>query len=126
VKSAEEFIELLLEKLLLLLNHSFIATQQAMFLKELKCNLQASEFVVLCDFTENYSFILQVEAQGFHWNNAQAAIHSFVIYFKESDALNTEHENPVMISDCLKHESIFVHTFQQHLVKFIKTHLNHH
>jgi hypothetical protein len=35
VKSTVEFIELLLEKLLLLL-HSFIATQQAMFLKELK------------------------------------------------------------------------------------------
>jgi hypothetical protein len=37
-----------------------------MILKELKCNLQSGEFVVLCDFTENYSFILQDEAQGFH------------------------------------------------------------
>jgi hypothetical protein len=91
-----------------------------MFLKELKCNLQSGEFVVLCDFAENYSFILQDEAQGFHWNNAQATIHPFVIYFKKSDALNTEHENIVMISDCLKHDSILVHTFQQHLMKFIQ------
>jgi hypothetical protein len=82
----------LLEKLLLLLHHSFIATQQAMFLKELKRNLQSGEFVVLCDFAENYSFVLQDEAQGFHWNNAKATIHPFVIYFKKSDALNTEHE----------------------------------
>jgi hypothetical protein len=116
VKSTEEFIESLLEKLLLLLLHSFTATQQAMFLKELKCNLQSGEFVVLCDFTENYSFVLQDEAQ-FHWNNAQATIHPFVIYFKKSDALNSEHENLVMISDCLKHDSILVHTFQQHLKK---------
>jgi hypothetical protein len=99
IKSTEEFIESLLEKLLLLLRHSFIATQQAMFLKELKCNLQSDEFVVLCDFAENYSFVLQDEAQGFQLNNAQAAIHPFVIYFKKSDALNTEHENLVMISD---------------------------
>jgi hypothetical protein len=99
VKSTEEFIETLLEKLLLLLHHSFIATQQAMFLKELKCNLQLGEFVVLCDFAENYSLVLQDEAQGLHWNNAQASIHLFVIYFKKSDALNTEHENLVMISD---------------------------
>jgi hypothetical protein len=120
VKSTEEFIESLLEKLLLLLRHSFIATQQAMFLTELKCNLHSSEFVVLCDFTENYSFVLQNEAQGFHWNNAQATIHPFVIYFKKSDALNTEHENLVMISDCLKHDSILVHTFQWHLMKFIE------
>jgi hypothetical protein len=40
VKSTEELIESLLEKLLPLLRHSFIATQQAMFLKELECNLQ--------------------------------------------------------------------------------------
>jgi hypothetical protein len=33
VKSTEEYIESLLEILLLLLCHSFIATQQAMFLK---------------------------------------------------------------------------------------------
>jgi hypothetical protein len=102
-KSTEEFIESLLEKFLLLLHHSyiysFIATQQAVFLRELKCNLQSSEFVVLCDFAENYSFILQDEAQGFHWNSAQATIHPFVIYFKKSSALNTEHENLVMISD---------------------------
>jgi hypothetical protein len=65
----------LLAKLLLLLRHPFIATQQAVFLKELKCNLQSGEFVVLCDFAENYSFVLQDEAQGFHWNNAQATIH---------------------------------------------------
>jgi hypothetical protein len=70
VKSTEEFIESLLEKLLLLLRHSYIATQQVMFLKELKCNLQSGEFVVLCNFAENYSFVLQYEAQGFHWNNA--------------------------------------------------------
>jgi hypothetical protein len=72
VKSAEEFIESLLAKLLLLLCHSFISTQQATFLKELKCNLQSGEFVVLCDFAENCSFVLQDETQGFHWNNAQA------------------------------------------------------
>jgi hypothetical protein len=120
VKSTEEFVESLLEKLLLLIHDPFIATQQAMFLKELKCNLQSSEFVVLCDFAENYSFVLQDEAQGFHWNNAQATIHPFVIYLKKSDTLNTEHRNLVMISDCLKHDSILVQTFQWHLMKFIK------
>jgi hypothetical protein len=91
-----------------------------MILKEQKCNLQSSEFVVLCDFAEKYTFVLQDEAQGFHWNNAHATIHPFVIYFKKSNALNTEHENLVMISDCLKHDSILVHTFQQHVMKFIQ------
>jgi hypothetical protein len=42
--------------------------------------LHLGEFVVLCDFAENYSFILQDEAQGSHWNNAQATIHPLVVY----------------------------------------------
>jgi hypothetical protein len=45
-----------------------------MFLKELKCDLQSGEFVVLCDFAEDYSFVLQNGAQGFRWNNPQATI----------------------------------------------------
>jgi hypothetical protein len=32
-------------------------------------------------------------------NNVQATSHPFVIYFKKSDALNIEQENPVMMSD---------------------------
>jgi hypothetical protein len=36
VKSTEDFIESLLEKLLLRLHHSFTSTQQNMFLRELK------------------------------------------------------------------------------------------
>jgi hypothetical protein len=91
-----------------------------MFLKELKCNLQSGEFVVLCDFAENYSFVLQDGVQGFYWNNAQATTHPFVIYFKKSDTLNTEHENLVLIPDCLKHDSILVYTFRRHLMKFIE------
>jgi hypothetical protein len=50
-----------------------------MFLKELKCDLQSCEFVVLCDLAEYYFLVLQDGAQGFHWNNAQATIHPFVI-----------------------------------------------
>jgi hypothetical protein len=70
--------------------------------------------------TENYSFVLQDEAQRLHWNNAQATMHPFVIYLKKSDAFNTEHENLLMISGCGKHASIFVHTLQWHLMKLFE------
>jgi hypothetical protein len=56
---------------------------QSMFLRELKCNLQSGEPVVLCNSADNYSFTSQDEAQGFHWNNAQATIQSLVNYFRE-------------------------------------------
>ncbi len=69
---SDEFVESLGEKLGALLPHSFIATQQSMFYKECKSSLKAGEFVVSADFSENYSFVLQDAAQGFHWNNAQS------------------------------------------------------
>jgi hypothetical protein len=86
----------------------FITVQQAMFLKGLKCNLQSYEFVVLCKFAEDCSFLCKVKRKGF-----TGAVHkplSVVIYFRKSVALNKEHEN-LVISDCLKHDYILVHTF---------------
>ena len=69
---------------------------------------------MICDFSENYSFLLQDAAQGFHWNNSQATIHPFVAYYKESGKL--QHINYVIISDCLHHDTIAVHLFQKHLL----------
>ena len=39
--------------------------------------MKPGEIVVSADFSENYAFVLQDAAQGFHWNNAQATIHPF-------------------------------------------------
>ena len=63
----------------LLLSHSFIATQQAVFYKDIKSCLKTGEVLVTVDFAENYAFVLQDTAQRFHWNNAQCTIHPFVV-----------------------------------------------
>ena len=39
---------------------------------------------VLLDFAENYSFVIEDEVQGFHWNNIQATVHPIVIYNREN------------------------------------------
>jgi hypothetical protein len=77
VKSTEEFIESLLEKLLLLLRHSFIATQQAMFLKELRCNLQSGEFVPvkpLCFILQNERIIFSEVSRNHRTGNIKIKI----------------------------------------------------
>ena len=51
------------------------------FLKELKNDLSTNHALVLLDFAENYSFVVQDEAQSFHWNNMQCSIHPAVIYY---------------------------------------------
>lgn len=55
--------------------HDFIAKNQAMFLAERKENLIPGEFIVIADFSLNYSFVVQDEVQSFHWNNLQATVH---------------------------------------------------
>ena len=77
-----------------------------MFYKESKASLKQGEMLVTADFAENYAFVLQNAAQSFHWNNNQANIHPFVVYFKENE--KQEHLSYVAISSCLKHDTVAV------------------
>jgi hypothetical protein len=47
---------------------SFVADQQVVHLNECKCELQVGVVVMLCDFSENCSFILQDEQREWHVN----------------------------------------------------------
>ena len=69
-----------------LTKHHYVAKKQAEFLKQMKENLKFGESVIVSDFAENYSFLVQDAAQGFHWNNSQATIHPFVIYYVDGSA----------------------------------------
>ena len=64
-----------------LTQHGYVAKKQAEFFKQLKENLQFEECVIVLDFAENYSFLVQNATQGFLWNNSQAAIYPFTIYY---------------------------------------------
>jgi hypothetical protein len=60
IKSSEEFLTTLIDKLsVLLLQHSIMASQQSKFLSKVKSTIELGEYVVLCDFAKNCSFILQ-------------------------------------------------------------------
>lgn len=86
--------------------------------------MQEREFVAICDFSENYTFVLQDEVQSHHWNAQQATIHPFAIYFKENGMLN--HLSFVVISEDLRHDSISVNLFISKMINFIRQekHLN--
>ena len=115
-----DFVESFCERLEALRSHSFIASQQSRFFDESKSSLKPQEVVVCADFSENYAFVLQDAAQGFHWNNAQATLHPFVIYYRESVATEVRHLNFVVISNCMNHDTVAVHLFQKKLILFLK------
>ena len=115
----EDFIDAFIEKVEMLIPHSFIATQQSQFFNESKKELKQGELVVVADFAENYSFVVQDAAQGMHWNNSQATIHPFVVYYHHAD--KEQHISFVVVSDCLQHDTVAVYLFQQELINYLKS-----
>ena len=74
--------------------------------------------LVQADFFENYSFVLQDAAQGYHWNNSQATIHPFVVYYRHTG--EELHLCFVVISESLHHDTIAVFQFQKTLLSYLK------
>lgn len=119
VKPVDDFIPFFTSKLNSLIPHDFVKTEQSSFLNKTKTDLKDGEFLVICDFSENYSFVLQDEVQSHHWNVQQATIHPFVIYFNEG--METKHFSFVVISEDLRHDSVAVNLFISKMILFLRT-----
>ena len=61
-----EFIEFLAKKIDLLTAHLYTAKLQARYLSALKENALLSTCIMLADFAENYSMVVQDAVQGWH------------------------------------------------------------
>ena len=109
----DNFIENLVGKFGKLTEHHYVAKKQVEFFKQLKENIQFEECVVMLDFAENYSFLVQDAAQGFHWNNSWATIQPFVIYYVDGSG-KLAHKSYVYISDHKTHDTIMVYSFLKH------------
>lgn len=115
----DEFTDVFCEKMIELLPHTFVAKEQGNYCKELRESLEDGEFLVICDFAENYAFVVQNAAPGFHWNNDQATIYTIVVYYRNNSSVT--HESFAIISDHLSHDTVTVHVNTKRLINFIKT-----
>jgi hypothetical protein len=61
------------------ITHHYIAEAQAAYLTHSKENLTDDKIIIILDFAENYSFIVQDSVQGFYWDNQQASVHPFAV-----------------------------------------------
>lgn len=121
--SIDDFIESFCSKLDIYQKHDFIAKMQSIAYRETKENLKPGELLVVLDFAENYSMVLQDEVQSFHWNNEMATVHPFVIYYLDEVKAKIAHQSFVIISDCNIHDTVAVYIFQKYLINFIKKNL---
>jgi hypothetical protein len=116
----DDFLEELVDSIYDLLAHHFTAKSQSQFLKEKKASLQPGEIIILMDFAENFSFIVQDAAQSFHWDNRQATLHPMVVYFKKDDG-TLECVSYCIISDGMQHSTSAVHLFMKKLLTDIRS-----
>ena len=118
-ESVGNFVDELCKQMKNLTVHHFIAKSQAAFLTSCKDNLTSDTALVLLDFAENYSFIVQDAIQGHHWNNSQATLHPFTIYHSKDQEVQCI--SICVINDCMQHDSISVHVFIKIVSEYIKS-----
>ena len=97
---------------------------QSTYLKNLKETLSPDTAVLLMDFSENYSFVIQNEAQGYHWTHGNCTVCPAIIYFKHGTS-----DQPLSVSshcylsDDLDHDVSMVYKYQQLLMQYINEHI---
>ena len=58
--------------------------------------------------------------QEYHWNNNQATLHPFVLYYRDEEDQKLKVINYCMLSDCLKHNTSTVDSFQYVVLQNLK------
>lgn len=121
-ENVDDFLNEIAVKLRELIPHDFIWRSQALYFKTTKENLKKDEFLVISDFSENYTFVVQDEIQAFHWTNEQCTLHPFSIYYRSE---NEERMiSYVVIAESLEHNIVSVYLFQTKLFAFLKNKFN--
>lgn len=124
-KDTHTFIEMLKADASVLLTHNFIAKSQNKFFKELKLQLKEGEFIVVGDFSENFTFLVQNAIQDYHWNSNQVTVHPFVVYRAEKDKNKSfTFESFVLISECNIHDTTAVYLFQKKMINWLVSKYN--
>lgn len=118
--SIEDFLTVICSILGKLKSHNFINEQQKAYFKQMKSTLNDGEFLVLCDFSENYAFVVQDAAQAFHYNNNQTTVYTVIYYYRKDGKLC--HESIIILSDCLSHDSVAVYICNSIVTEHIKKH----
>lgn len=112
VSNSEDFIANLTEKLEQLIPHAYIASSQSSFIKNLKKHLPMNVALVQMDFSENYSFTIQDEVQGYHWTTDSCTLHSVVIHAKNAEGV-TSVSSLCFVSEDLTHDVSMVYETQK-------------
>lgn len=118
IKPVDDFVEDFMALLFKLLPHHLITKKQSAYYQKVKENLKEGEALIVCDFAENYSCVVQNEVQGYHWTNEQVTIHPFVAYYRDQTG-ELKSVSYASVTDHKKHMTSTFHAFQKKFVPFL-------
>jgi hypothetical protein len=119
-KPRDDFFESLVQKAKDLKSHHYVSKVQSTSFKNLKNSLTKEECVVIADFSENFTFVMQDEIQSYHWVNKQATVHPFVYYYFDDDVGIVKSRSLCIISNHQQHNTAVVHCFQKYFIEDLK------
>lgn len=61
---------------------------------------------------------MQDDVQSYHWNEQQATIHPFIIYYKET--MQVTHLSFIIVSEDLRHGFVAVNLFISRMITFLR------
>ena len=118
VQPVEEFLDEFMAVLKKLQYHDFIAKVQSNFILDIKSNLRSNEYLVIADFSENYTCVVQDAVQSYHWHATSVTVHPFLCYYQDPGG-SLQHKCYVIISEHTEHDTVAVHLFQRKLIQFL-------
>ena len=114
-----DFIEDLVEDVMELKYHHFVAKKQAEFYRYLKDNLKEGECLITCDFAQNYTSTIQDEVQSAFFDKHQITVFTVVTYHRDQN-LAVIPTSYGVISPDLKHDAAATNIFLENIVAKVK------
>ena len=97
-------------------NFSFFHCKITTSVSKQKENLKCGEVIILGDFPENFSFIVEDEIQGYHWIQ-QCSLHPIVLYYRKENEFDLVSTSICFISDDLNYDVNFVYEVVKDTIK---------
>ena len=117
----EQLVDLLIELLVTMAEHNFMASWNYVQYKEAKRNITVGDVILVHEFSQNYLCKHQNEVQGLHWRHQQVTLMPTVAHFKCSKCHKPATHEIVHISDDLKHDAHLVTVFTQKCIQVLKS-----
>ena len=116
----DDYIEKLVALVDKLTTHHFVARNQSAYFVQSKVNIDHETCVLVSDFSENFSFVIQDSVQGYYWSNDQANLLPFMAYMKKIDG-SAWNVAMCIISDHLTHDTASVHAYLKPVLNYLKS-----